>query len=129
MYSDIELLDADGYPTEEALDFIENPDDSYCPHELMEMVREMWYFREWGWREDKVQDLGQPYIRYDISTAGWSGNESIISALKNNKKYFWSMYWEESRRGGHYKFILPYIDNNMNKEVKDKDIGETEFAK
>ena len=41
-----------------------------------------------------------------ISTAGWSGNESIIYAMQNNKSMLWNLTWVQSRRGGHHIFEL-----------------------
>ena len=41
---------------------------------------------------------------YTLITGGWSGNEELISALQENENFFWAMCWEESRRGGYYKF-------------------------
>jgi hypothetical protein len=37
-----------------------------------------------------------------ISTGGWSAHEEIISELADTM--FWALYWEQSNRGGHYKF-------------------------
>ncbi len=68
---------------------------------LMQYVKEIWAYADWGWSE-----TGQAagfYNLYSISTAGWSGNELLIEALKSNHM-FWLTCWQESRRGGHYKF-------------------------
>lgn len=82
------------YPTEEELDRI-----AEWPYEdiggLMEFVYNLWEFKEFGWRQD-----GEIYI---LSTGGWSGNESLIYALKENIM-FWSFYWESSTRGGRHVF-------------------------
>ena len=43
--------------------------------------------------------------RLRLHTLGWSGNEEIIGALKENMM-FWQLTWEESKRGGHYKFDI-----------------------
>ena len=41
----------------------------------------------------------------ELMTGGWSDNEDIIQALEKNQM-FWRLCWEESRRGGYYKFDL-----------------------
>ena len=102
-------LDQDGYPTDLALTLIEeaNPFEKN-PHDLMDFVKDLWQYADWGWSEKKKKNYdGKKAILYSISTGGWSGNESIISALKNNKNFFWTLYWQESRVGGHYKFLIP----------------------
>lgn len=91
------MLDADGYPTDETLKRItEWPYSDFVG--LMKFVREAWAYADAGYWDQT--DTG-----YSISTAGWSGNEDIIGALRANKM-FWLCCWEESRRGGHYKFDL-----------------------
>jgi hypothetical protein len=90
-----ELLDDDGYPTDVALTRIAD-----WPHAditgLLEYARELWTYQDrWTVEGDKLF----------VSTGGWSGNESIIAALKRNGM-FWIMCWEQSRRGGHYIFDL-----------------------
>lgn len=39
----------------------------------------------------------------ELTTGGWSENEEIIDILCN--KMFWFLWWQESKRGGYYKFI------------------------
>jgi hypothetical protein len=53
-------------------------------------------------------------MHLELHTFGWSGNESIVDALDKNV-LFWMTCWEQSNRGGHYKFEIPMnlweIDN------------------
>ena len=97
-----EWIDGDGYPTEEMLEKIEKWDageGSY--NDLMKFIKPHWkYSFEGYWSENEYEDDG---TEYSISTGGWSGNEDIIHALQSNWM-FWSLYWMQSRRGGHYIF-------------------------
>ena len=82
------------YPTEEDIKKIQEwPAEDF--HGLMAFVKSLWAFDSWGWSQEG--DL------YRISTGGWSGNEDIIGALKENT-IFWLFYWQQSARGGHYIF-------------------------
>lgn len=84
------------YPTEEELEKIRNWDvNDNNVSEFMAFVKSIWWMPDWGWREENG--------RYSISTGGWSGNEDIIGAMMSNR-IFWLMFWEQSRRGGHYIF-------------------------
>ncbi len=89
-------FDAGGYPTEETLDQI-----SHWPWAdraaLFEFIEEAWEYPDYFTRNGN---------HYDISTGGWSGNESLIGALQKNWM-IWSTCWESSRRGGHYEFEIP----------------------
>jgi len=80
------------YPTEEELNRIKewNPMDFV---ELMKYIDKLWW--AWGYR---VKDN-----QYHLSTGGWSGNERIIEALRENS-IAWSLHWVSSHRGGHYVF-------------------------
>ena len=97
MHSD--LLDDDNYPTDEALEIIERW-PMLQNKKLFEFIHGLWWCPEWGWQEESVEGA----TRYSISTAGWSGNESLIHALKHNRNFSWSTTWYQSRRGGHYIF-------------------------
>lgn len=90
-------MDQDGYPTDSELKKIQK-----WPHTdllgLLAYVKERWQYADAGyWR--------QKGSKYWVSTAGWSGNESMIYALQKNI-IFWSFCWLQSRRGGHYIFEL-----------------------
>ena len=89
-----EWVDDDGYPTEEMLDKIAKWDDNF--NELMRFIEPHWkYAKDGYWTESQAQ--------YNISTAGWSGNEDIVRALRENS-IFWSLCLIQSKRGGHYIF-------------------------
>ena len=90
-----DLLDEDGYPTDYALDKIAKW--CYTDHiGLMQFIKPLWHFADYGY-------WTQTDTKYEISTAGWSGNEDIIRAMNKNMT-FWSFCWVQSRRGGHYIF-------------------------
>lgn len=113
-----ELDDDDSYPTEDDLKTIREWEfyqvegvsayDRYL--EFMEFIKRKWWMPSWGWhtRDDRPG-------KYYISTGGWSGNESLISAMKQNWM-FWHICWQMSRVGGHYIFQLPQHESF--KEVK-----------
>ena len=83
------------YPTEEELKKIEEwPHDDFKG--LMDFIYDLWEYADSGYWVQKRK-------KYYISTAGWSGNEDIISALEKNWT-FWMMCWQQSKRGGHYIF-------------------------
>lgn len=87
-------------PSEKTLDLIKAWD--YDDHRgLMEFVRDVWMWPEWGFceRDDAEGEI------YELHTGGWSGNEQIIGALQSNTM-FWLLRWESSRRGGHYCFKI-----------------------
>lgn len=100
-----EYLDEDGYPTEEAIEQIENW--SYNdPKGWFKFIENIWHLRSWGWSEVRKAYLDSPdKIEYHISTAGWSGNEDIIRAMQENN-ILWSDTWVQTRRGGHYIFEI-----------------------
>ena len=97
-----EWVDDDGYPTESFLKKIEEWDAGAGGYnDLMRFIKPYWRYSFDGyWSETEYEGEG---IEYSISTGGWSGNEDIIRALQMNM-FFWSLYWLQSRRGGHYIF-------------------------
>ena len=101
-----EWLDADGYPTDHALDRIEHWPYTADPRGWFEFIQAIWHFSSWGWKElTEPSDWKENsmVLRYYISTGGWSGNEDIIRAMQANH-VLWSTTWVQTRRGGHYIF-------------------------
>ena len=103
------MPDRDGYPTEEELTRIRewSMDD---PRGWLAFIKTCWYAPDWGWHEEHELDetLSPRWATsYHISTAGWSGNEEIIRAMRENPNLLWDQTWESVRRGGHYVFIVP----------------------
>lgn len=79
------------YPTSYSLQFIR--EWRYTDLDgLMEFIRDdlRWdeHGRMWHWRK-----------RWTLATGGWSGNEEILGALRENQMV-WAMYWQKSERGG-----------------------------
>lgn len=89
-------MDADGYPSEAELDAIINWPAKDCGG-LLAHVLKMWHWPNYAIQEGR---------HYRFSTGGWSGNEDLIGALKQNI-VFWSLCWEASRRGGVFEFVVP----------------------
>ena len=68
-------------------------------HGLISFCKELWTYDSWS-------DVDSDGI-FSVSTYGWSENEEIIGALEQNF-IFWGLFWLESRRGGHFKFKIPF---------------------
>jgi len=91
-------MDINGYPDDDELNIIRNwiiKNKKDCKA-LLDYIYDLWKYTDCGYWDDDG-------INYKISTAGWSGNESLISAMMGNHM-FWMLCWYFSRRGGHYVF-------------------------
>jgi hypothetical protein len=96
-------MDEDGYPTEETERLVREFEGD--ARDLLVSLREVWMHPTYWDEEDGVDILDHPVHRYNVSTAGWSGNESLIEALRNNW-IFWMRFWIEERVGGHFIFEI-----------------------
>ena len=98
------LLDEDGYPTDEYLEFIKNYTNETMP--IMDFVLKVlkvgWYFSDYGFI------LGRKYRgirKLELHTCGWSGNEEIIWTIKRNMYLIhFQMRYVSWRTGGHFYF-------------------------
>ena len=85
------------YPTEDELhrirtwDVIPDGERERCLDWIGETC---WHFGERGWKKDE-------HKVYRVSTGGWSGNEDVIYAMKQNV-LLWSLSFYNHRRGGHF---------------------------
>ena len=107
------------YPTEIELKMIENWDafEEKDYLNLMAYVRSIWWMPDWGFKQDGA--------RFELHTGGWSGNESIISAMERNS-VFWLLYWESTTRGGHYVFesIDEFIDRAKMASLRENQVKQ-----
>lgn len=108
-------FDDDGYPTEEFFEWVEDYDVlTKDVHDLLAEIKDLWAYADSGyWTSTSYRDSFGDRLgtEYRLSTAGWSGNEDIIMALERNTM-FWTLYWQSSRRGGHYSFRVPGKNDN-----------------
>lgn len=74
----------DGYPTEDALKAIELWDweTNGGSKGWFEFIKGIWAYNNYWWEGECEHKNGEKYYGYAISTAGWSGNESIIYAIE-----------------------------------------------
>ena len=103
------MPDRDGYPTEEELEKIKKWDFK-DPIGLLNYVERLWSY------PDRFVLTGKRVLRLYLSTGGWSGNESVVGALRQN--LFWYFYWQKSQRGGHYWFKIKISIRRHNEESK-----------
>jgi len=93
------------YLTEEELDKIKCWDVNTKERvfELLDYIEDLWQYSDSGFKR-----RGKNVIGLQLHTGGWSGNESIIDALRDNT-LFWSSYWISAHRGGHYYFKIKLV--------------------
>jgi hypothetical protein len=101
---DADALDSDGYPTDSALEALDRFKGT--PQALACYVSSMMENYGSALVEDFVDDFGGvPSKRLTLVTGGWSGCESVVSALSNTLFYY--AFWESSWRGGKHTYVVP----------------------
>lgn len=108
-------LDEDGYPTDATLENIKK-----CSYEqladLLVKIKDIWAYNSYEFSKSPPKDIqslvdsdderyAKTWIR--MATVGWSGNESIITALERNP--FHCFYWFASVRGGLHIYCIPNV--------------------
>jgi hypothetical protein len=96
-----ELYDGGGYPTDAAIERLQSFEGA--AGEMVDYVRSL--MRNGGTKlEDFQDDFDRRQKRLTLVTCGWSGCESVISALDETMFHF--MFWESSFRGGLHTYTL-----------------------
>ena len=70
----------------------------------MQIIEEHWNTDYGTISVDKTE---KDRIIIELTTGGWSENEEIIEELSNTM--FWFLWWQESKRGGYYKFVYKEV--------------------
>jgi hypothetical protein len=94
-----EPLDSDGYPTDYAIEKIETWKidgklETYIS--LMDFIKSLWRY------PDYILEDPENHV-YTLITGGWSGNEQIVYAMKQNMLLN-CFYWFSSERGGKHVY-------------------------
>lgn len=103
----LSAMDDEGYPTDETCELVKNYSGPVL--EFFAELHKAWHLASWGWHEENGFQCGwrrrkeNKVRRFHISTAGWSGNESLIDAMQQNY-FLWHFSWVQERVGGHYIF-------------------------
>ena len=101
-------FDRDGYPTKETLQVIEKWDD-YTEQgrmELLRFIQKAWYYPDWVAEKDGL---------FVFATGGWSGNEELISAFREN--VLWHILRKIEIDGGFYVFG---VGKNAERVIEDE---------
>lgn len=93
-------MDNNGYPEEEELSRLRETNFLNWQDVLdfLGLIQSCWKYPD-GF----VLTTDNNTLRLELHTYGWSGCEDVIDALMENVM-FWSLFWQESKRGGHYVF-------------------------
>jgi hypothetical protein len=108
-------FDSDGYPSDETLALISDwyNNNNWEPESFLIFTEAAFnkHYGKWeiipNYNNDLLKD--KPFTALRIATGGWSGNETVISAMK--KTVFWSVFWRASVCGG--LFILDADKSNV----------------
>ena len=98
-----EFLDGDGYPTDEALTYLDA--FSGTAMDLVDYLRPL--LENYGSVQAKpaIDFWGQPVTEVRMTTGGWSGCEEALSRL--GRTLFHITFWESSHRGGLVVYRIP----------------------
>lgn len=98
-------MNSEGYPTAAELKKIREWRPEAFPR-LIEFMTVRWAYPTYLRQEILKDDLQKhTVLDWHVSTAGWSGNESMVNALMQNDMFV--MLWHYSwHRGGHYVFRI-----------------------
>ena len=85
------------YPSEKELVKISNWNVT-DPEGLFKYIQERWYYPNYV----TISDNGE---KWEFITGGWSGNEELINALRQNI-ILWMKHWYSSTASGVHQFVM-----------------------
>lgn len=91
----------DGCPNEALLDQIRTWPMAAGWDNLLQLVRDSWYYPD----AFSIEHTQRGVCWAECATGGWSGNEELIGALRQNLM-FWACCWDCSSRGGRHTFKI-----------------------
>jgi hypothetical protein len=98
----------DGYPHDIELERIRSwPLSVTADFEaVMDYVGRRWSYPDRWSKERYKTSTDRVELRYEFSTGGWSGNESLVAAMEENQmlQTMGAYSWQ---RGGHYEYRFP----------------------
>lgn len=92
---------------EDALDQIRNWPISRSYILLFEFIKHQVWRHSFGQLSASSVDDGA--VEYTFTTGGWSENEEILEALKQ-QRLAWALTWQRSERGGKYVFRVSSVN-------------------
>ena len=113
-----QLVDNDGYPTEEWLEFIKkyNPSEQMPLDYFIQLLNQSWWMPDFGFvLRRKYKDTQV----LELHTGGWSGNESIVEAIKSN--FMLSAFYIRPTKwlsGGHHYFQIRLKENQPSIKIE-----------
>ena len=109
-----QLLDADGYPLATTLFALQ-------AWTLEDTINSCLNYLEIAWSQSAYGTVSRPTaeelivlraksdaLYLHLATGGWSGNEALLDAFRNNENYLWTATWRLSTHGGVH--IFQYVN-------------------
>lgn len=93
------------YPAIEALDALTA--FAGTPSEFLQAAHQQWHHDYGRWTEALLagERTERPGTRVVLATGGWSGNESVVTAVQGTM--FHVLFWYSSTRGGLHEYRVP----------------------
>ena len=85
------------YPSDEVLDKIRNW-SIHDPEGLLKYLQGKWYYPHFV-------TVSKDGNEWKFITGGWSGNEALLKAFRDNT-FIWMRFWYSSTASGVHKFVL-----------------------
>lgn len=96
------FLDDDNYPTEEYLKFLKDYTTELPIMDVVNIICDNWVYNSY-----KLYRKYNGFIKLELHTSGWSGNEEVIREIINNSYLsHFNMQYYKWYTGGHYYFKI-----------------------